>query len=308
MAACVAATATADIASGQMVSAPAPVAAAPVPASSVSGAINNRGRILKSVKWGMIETGGSALEKFQLCKELGFYGMELNSPVDVPTAELVAASAATGMPIHGLVDMKHWDFRISSPDKATRDEGRKFLEQGIRDSHAMGGHTVLLVPGRVSGADETHDDVWNRSIAEIRKVLPLASHLGVRVLIENVWNGFCETPEQLRDYLDEIASPWVGSYFDIGNVQKLSPPANWIRVLGSRIAKLDVKDWDEAGRDINGGFGGFCKIGDGSVDWPGVREALAEVNYSGWCTAEVTGGGRERLADIAQRMDLALGL
>ena len=48
-----------------------------------------------------------------------------------------------------------------------------------------------------------------------RKVLPLASKLGVWILIENVWNGFCESPEQYRDYIDEIGSPWVGAYFDI---------------------------------------------------------------------------------------------
>ena len=137
-------------------------------------------------------------------------------------------------------------------------------------------------------------------MAGICQVLPTAAALGVRVLIENVWNGFCETPEQLRDYLDEIDSPWVGAYFDIGNAQKFASPAAWIRTLGGRIVKLDVKDWGVAN--------GFCKIGDGDVDWPAVREALGEIGYSGWCTAEVTGGGRDRLADIAERMDTVLGV
>src|SRR5690606_14657961 len=161
------------------------------------------------------------------------------------------------------------------------------LEQALRDSHAMGGFTVLLVPGVVN-EEATHDQVWERSIAEIRKTLPLASLLGVRVLIENVWNGFCESPELFRDYLDETDSPWVGAYYDIGNSQRLAPSEKWVRVLGSRIVKLDVKDW--------GVDAGFCKIGDGDVDWAAVREALAEINFSGWCTAEVTGGGREELA------------
>lgn len=261
---------------------------------------SNRDRILKSVKWGMIQTDGSVLEKFELCKELGFDGMELESPVDASMEELIAASNATGMPIHGVVDMKHWYLRLSSPDEAERNEGRAYLEQAIRDAHALGGHSVLLVPGKVYRDKETHDDVWNRSITEIRKVLPLASQLGVRVLIENVWNGFCETPEQLCDYLDEINSPWVGAYFDIGNAQKFSPPAEWIRVLGSRIVKLDMKGW--------GVTAGFCKIGDGDINWTAVREALAEINYCGWCTAEVEGGSEERLADIMDRMNQALEL
>lgn len=262
--------------------------------------INNAGKIFKSVKWQMVQTEGSVLEKFELCKELGYDGMELISPAEFQSEEVIAASKKTGMPIHGLVDMKHWQVRLSSPDLATREEGRQFLEQGIRDANAFGGDTVLLVPGKVSGSNETHDDVWNRSIEQIQKVLPLASRLGVRVLIENVWNGFCETPEQLRDYLDEINSPWVGAYFDIGNVRKFGPSEDWIRVLGNRIVKLDVKDW---GKD-----NGFCKIGDGDVNWVAVREALAEIKYNGWCTAEVEGGGPERLADIAARMNRVLAL
>ncbi len=261
-------------------------------------------RIYKSLKWGMIKTPGTVLEKFQLCEELGYDGMELISPLEELEVEsLLAASRQTGMPIHGLVDMRHWKLRLSSPDAEQRAAGVEVLSQAIKDAKALGGDSVLLVPGKVTGDDENHELVWSRSIVEIRKVLPLAGRLGIRVLIENVWNGFCETPEQLRDYLDEINSPWVGSYFDIGNAQKFAPSQDWIRTLGHRIVKLDLKGW---------GLGmpnrGFCKIGDGTIDWAEVRKALAEIGYAGWCTAEVVGGTRERLAEISQRMDNVLGL
>lgn len=243
----------------------------------------------------MIETDGSVAEKFQLCKDLGYTGMELVSPLDgISIAEITAVRQSTAMPVHGVVDMKHWSVRLSDPDEKVRAQGVEHLRQALVDCHAMGGFSVLLVPGKVSGAEETHEDVWTRSIQGIRQVLPLASRLGVRVLIENVWNGFCETPEEMRDYLDEINSPWVGAYFDIGNVRKFGPSEEWIRLLGERIVKLDVKDWSEKG--------GFCKIGDGDVDWPQVRQALQEIGFSGWCTAEVNGGGAEELEDIHRRM------
>ncbi len=257
-----------------------------------------KGRIFKAVKWGMIGVEGSVLDKFRLQKELGYDGLELVGPSLLPADEVRRASDATGMPVHGVVNMKHWEIRLSSPDPSVREKGVAHLEQCLRDAQAFGGSSVLLVPGRVSGPDETHDDVWKRSIVEIRKVLPLASKLGVRVLIENVWNGFCESPEQFRDYLDEIDSPWVGAYFDIGNCRKFGPSEDWVRTLGSRIVKLDCKDWGDTEK--------FCKIGDGDVDWPAVRQALADIGFSGWCTAEVEGGDRERLADIGARMDRVL--
>ncbi len=254
--------------------------------------------VLRSVKWGMIEIDGSVLDKFELCKELGYDGMELISPTEITAEEIREASEATSMPIHGLVDMKHWQIRLSSPDPQVRDNGRQILDRAIADAKTFGGDSVLLVPGKVGGDDETHDHVWNRSIAEIRKSIPVAARLGVRILIENVWNGFCETPDQLKDYIDEINSPWVGVYFDIGNAQKFAPSEQWIKTLGARIVKLDIKDW--------GIENGFCKIGEGDVDWKAVNEALAEIGFSGWSTAEVQGGDRERLADIAQRMERVL--
>jgi hexulose-6-phosphate isomerase len=274
----------------------------PVVAQSGAAAVSaaGQGRIYKAVKWGMIETGGSVTDKFRLQKELGYDGMELVSPSELTADEVRQASDETGMPVHGLVDMKHWEIRLSSPDPKVRDKGVAILEQCLRDCKAFGGSSVLLVPGRVSGPEETHDNVWERSIVGIRKVLPVASQLGIWILIENVWNGFCESPEQMRDYLDEIASPWVGAYFDIGNCRKFGRSEDWVRTLGKRIVKLDCKDW--------GDTEGFGKIGDGDVDWPAVRQALAEINFSGWCTAEVNGGGRDELADIAKRMNHVLML
>jgi L-ribulose-5-phosphate 3-epimerase len=258
-----------------------------------------KGRIYKAVKWGMIAGGGSVLDKFKLQKELGYDGMELVSPWDGDADEVRRASETTGMPVHAVVDMKHWDIRLSSPDAKMREQGVEILKQALRDARAVGGNAVLLVPGKVSGPDETHDDVWNRSISEIHKALPLASKLGVRICIENVWNGFCETPEQARDYIDAIGSTWVGAWFDIGNCRKFGQSDDWIRTLGNRIVKLDIKDWSK-----KRGFA--SQIGDGDINWPAVRQALADINYSGWCTAEVGGGGREVLADIAARMNRVL--
>lgn len=259
---------------------------------------SNRGRIFKADKGGGI--GGNYDEmvaKLEQYKALGFDGIEGGSP-DIPDiAALNRAMEATSFRVHGVVDGVHWQQRLSSPDPNVREAGRAALEQAIIDSHAIGGSSVLLVPGRVTDENETHDDVWERSIVEIRKVLPTASRLGIRILIENVWNGFCEDAEQFRDYIDEIDSPWVGAYFDIGNVRKFGPPEEWIRVLDHRIIKLDVKDW--------GVENGFCRLSEGDVDWPAVRQALADINFTGWATRE---GGDNSLEDTAMLMDELLDL
>ena len=252
----------------------------------------NKGLIYKSVKWG----GQPNLPRMQKLKELGFDGIEGSAP-GMNVGALRKACDEVGLPMHGVVYNKHWQKRLSSPVEAERNESRKGLEAAIRESKAVGGSSVLLVPGVVRGEqnNESHEQVWERSIAEIRKVIPLASKLGIHVLIETVWNGFCYKPEQFRDYLDEINNPWVQAYYDIGNMQKFAPSHEWIRILGNRNVKLDVKDWGKSN--------GFCKIGDGDVDWPDVRKALGEIGFTGWSTAEVGGGKRDRIKEIHDRMD-----
>lgn len=253
----------------------------------------NRGLIFKAVK------GGASVTPQQLAelKRLGFDGIEGSAPGIEDAAALREMVAAAGLRMHGVVDSVHWKQRLSSADAAEREAGRVALEQALRDARAVGGSSVLLVVGKVTGDNETHDHVRDRSIAEIRKVLPVAGETGVRILVETVWNGFCESPESFRDYLDEIGSPWVGAYFDIGNMQKFAPAPDWIRTLGSRIVKLDIKDW--------GAGNGFCKLGEGDVDWAGVRRALAEIRFTGWATREGSDGS---LAETARLMDELLDL
>ncbi len=257
----------------------------------------NKGRIFISNKGGFIgKDEESAIKTMEEYKRLGFDGIETQSP-GLNVEAVNAARAKVNYTVHGIVDQIHWNQRLSSPDAAVREVGVQGLLTAIRDCKSVGGSAVLLVPGKVTGADETHDDVWKRSIVEIRKVLPLASELGIRVLIENVWNGFCETPEQYRDYIDEINSPWVGAYFDIGNVRKFGKPEEWIAVLGSRVVKLDVKDW--------GVKNGFCRLGEGDVDWPAVRAALKQIGFTGWATRE---GRDNSLEDTVELMNKLLDL
>lgn len=257
-----------------------------------------KGKIFKADKGNGIGKDYDAMvATLQRYKDHGFHGLEGGSPTIPDIDALNRAIEKVGFPVHGVVDMVHWKDRLSDPDPVVRERGREALAQAVRDSKSIGGTTVLLVPGRVTGPDETHEDVWNRSIIEIRKVLPLAAEKKIKILIENVWNGFCETPEEYRDYIDAIESEWVGAYFDIGNVRKFGKPEDWIRMLGKRVVKLDMKDW--------GKENGFCRLGEGDVDWPAVREALAEINYTGWATRE---GSDKSLADTSQLMDELLDL
>lgn len=283
-------------------------------AASPVEAATGKPRFQFSVKYGMIqEPGLSVTDKFKLLKDLGYDGVEMDSQFSVPVKDLLAAQDATGLPVQGVVNANHWSVRLSDPTAEIRAKALEELLAGLRFTNAVGGSTLLLVPGAVREAkNENKEQVWERSIAGIRQAIPLAAELGVRIGIENVWNQFLyqhgndapadQKPDEFIRYADEINSTWVGIYFDLSNHRKYSYAPDWIRAMGTRIIKCDTKDYRLAKDAGEGKKEGFCDIGDGSVDWAGTRQALADINYFGWISSEVGGGNRARLADNLARM------
>lgn len=256
-------------------------------------------RCRKAVKYDMVRTGGSVAEKFELLRRCGFDGVELDSPNGLSRDEVLRARDATGLAIPGVVDSEHWGKPLSDPDANVRALGVAALTTALRDCKAYGGTSVLLVPAVVT-KQVTYADAWERSQAEVRKVLPLAAELQIRILIENVWNRFLIGPTELARYVDELASPWVGVHFDAGNLVKFGYPEQWVPILGKRIHKVDVKDYKD-GRAGDAGFD--VALNDGDTDWPAVVRALRDIGYDGWFTAEMAGGGEDHLRDLAARMD-----
>ncbi len=249
----------------------------------------------KACKLSMVQEGKTLEDKFRLLRDIGFDATELDSPNPYSTSEVLAAKKASGLRIHGTIDSVHWRHTLSDPDPKVRAKGLQALRTGLQDAHDYGATTCLLVPGIVR-KNIPYDLVYKRSQKEIRKALPLAEKLGVKIAIENVWNGFLQSPLEFRNYLDEFRSPWIGAYLDIGNMRKFGWPTHWIRILGKRIVKVDIKGWS-----FKKGFG--VEILQGDIDWKACMRELAKVGYQDVITAEVQGGNRERLTKIAKDLD-----
>ncbi|HOW69642.1 MAG TPA: sugar phosphate isomerase/epimerase family protein [Phycisphaerae bacterium] len=263
--------------------------------------------IRKAVKIGMTPGNLPLIERFTMLKELGFDGVELDSPSTLEVREVLDARDRSGLPIHGVVDSVHWNLPLSHPDAKVRRQGLDGLIAAIRDAKAYGAASVLLVPATVDKR-MTYDAAYKRSQEEIRKVIPLATELGVVIAIENVWNSFLLSPLEAARYIDEFNSPAVRFYFDVGNVVRLGWPEQWIRILGKRVLKIDVKEFSRKKMNEQGLGKGFdVELMEGDCDWPAVMKALREIGFSGWFTAEVPGGDRERLKAIAARMDRIIG-
>jgi hexulose-6-phosphate isomerase len=283
----------------------AALAAAALAPSTLAAAEEARKKrtLRKGVSLGMVSGKQSILEKFKLLKELGFDGIELNYPGGPDKSEILQARDATGLAIGNIIDSVHWNQPLSDPNPEVRAKGLAALQQSLRDAKELGCPAVLLVPAVVS-KQVSYEDAYTRSQVEIRKAIPLAEELGVRIAIENVWNQFLLSPVEAARYVDELKSPMVGWHFDVGNVINYGWPEQWVRILNQRIVTLHIKEFSRKRRNEEGLSKGFdVQLLEGDNDWPAVMKAIDEVGFKGWSIAEIPGGDAARLKDIAERMD-----
>jgi len=278
------------------------------PGSALASPQQPKLQIKKSLKYSMVKEKMPITDQFMMLRDIGFDGVEMDSPSDLNIDDVLEAKEKSGLEIPGVINSMHWKAPLSDPDPEVRARCRKATEIALRDCKAYGGTTVLLVPGVVNDKI-SYKDAYLRSQEEIKKVLPVIEETGVKLAFENVWNNFLLSPMEAARYVDQFDHPMVGWYFDVGNVVRYGWPEHWIEALGDRIFKLDIKEYSRKKQTDEGIWKGFdVELLEGDCNWPEVNKALEKIGYSGWASAEVAGGGRERLAFISQKMDTIFGL
>lgn len=270
----------------------ASAAVSPLPAPAP--AAEPEKRFKKALGWDMIREDLPLDDKLRMVRDVGFEGVEMPAQhlqSGAPQREaILRACQQAGVTVHGIANASHAGLAAS-----------------LEVAEACGATSVLWVVRHDPQA--SYMDQYRRTQEVLREAIPHAEKRRVPILIENVWASFLIEPLTMARYIDELDSPWVKSYFDVGNVMRWGWPQQWIEVLGQRISKIHIKEYSLK-IAMNEGLGkGFnVPIGEGDIDWAAVRQQLEKVGFSGWATAEVAGGDRTRLAEIAAQMDRVLAL
>jgi L-ribulose-5-phosphate 3-epimerase len=257
--------------------------------------------IKKGLVLDMLPASLSYSDRFKMARDVGFDVVQAPTTPDEHTAEEIKhAAAAASIRIDSVMNMDHWKYPLSSDDPEVVEKSLAGMRTSLHNAKLWGSDTVLLVPAVVN-PQTSYGDAWTRSQNHIRKLIPLASELQIIIALEEVWNKFLLSPLEMAKYIAEFQSPWIKAWFDVGNVVLYGYPQDWIRTLGKDIVNVHLKDFkrkEDAYAWVN--------LGDGDVDWPAVRQAFAEIGYSGSAIAELAGGDEVYLRDVSRRIDRLL--
>ena len=257
--------------------------------------------IKKGLVLDMLPPSLSYPDRFKMARDAGFDVVQAPTTPDEHTAEEIKnAAAAANIRIDSVMNMDHWKYPLSSNDPEVVEKSLAGMRTSLHNAKLWGSNTVLLVPAVVN-PHTSYRDAWTRSQNQIRKLIPLASELKIIIALEEVWNKFLLSPLEMAKYIAEFQSPWIKAWFDVGNVLLYGYPQDWIRTLGKDIVNVHLKDFKRK----EDGYA-WVNLGDGDVDWPAVRQAFAEIGYSGSAIAELASGDEAYLRDVSRRIDRLL--
>ncbi|HZG83638.1 sugar phosphate isomerase/epimerase family protein [Paenibacillus sp.] len=249
--------------------------------------------------------------------EAGFDGIELamnedgELSLDCTDDEIRSirrTAEEAGIELSSLASGLYWSYSLTSDDPRTREKAKSIVKRQLELAAALGVDTILVVPGAV-GVDfipdagvVAYDQAYDRALEAMASLAGTAEEFGVAIGVENVWNKFLLSPLEMRQFIDAVDSPYVGSYFDVGNVLFSGYPEQWIRILGKRIKKVHFKDY----RRNAGGLHGFVDLLAGDVDYPEVMRALREIGYDSYVTAEMIPPYTHHAATIVKNTSTAM--
>jgi L-ribulose-5-phosphate 3-epimerase len=269
-------------------------------------------RVFAAVNAWSLPQDWSPGEQVGAAARAGLRGIELvlgeRGPLDFETAldefrVLGEQAESLGLTITSLATDVFWRVNYGVPERADRARAMELTLRMLDRAAAARAGAILVVPAVVGRADEArrrvgYADALSRAYEALLSLRFEAEDRGVVIAIENVWNRFLLSAMEMVELIDRVNSPCVGAYLDIGNVLAYGYPEDWIELLGRRIARVHAKDYDVR----QPGAAGFCPLGEGSIDWPGVIAALRQVGYTGPLTYE----GPGELVDIAARLNRIL--
>ena len=165
------------------------------------------------------------------------------------------------------------EYKGNEEDAAVRDRVVALVQKAIRACAGMGGVGILLPYFDPENIDMSrkHADLL---IEDLKRCAPIAEDLGIKVALETSFS-----PGLLRTICDGVGSEMVGVYQDTANALIYGQDSvNMLVALPEHTKLIHLKDTQRS------------DLGEGDVDFPACRDAIAKIGYEGWLIFETPAG------------------
>ncbi|MBP3409893.1 MAG: sugar phosphate isomerase/epimerase, partial [Clostridia bacterium] len=170
----------------------------------------------------------SIREACEEVKKAGYDGVELvlseGGELNMKTSEkeLLAIRRMVndmGLEVASVGAWNMWEHNLAGNNEADAEYACSIAKKQVECAQAFGADATLIVPGWVgtnfAPGIVRYDQAYENSQKRLAKLAPFAQAAGVALAVENVWNKFLLSPIEMRRFLDEINSDYVGAYFDV---------------------------------------------------------------------------------------------
>lgn len=197
-------------------------------------------------------------------------------------ATLRQAIANSGVRISTMCLSAHRKYALGSHDPEIRRQGQEIFYKAIEFGVDIGLRVV-----QVMGYDvfyETSDAETRANFMEgLALGTQMASQAGMMLGLENLDTPFVENATQGLAVIDEINSPWLRLYLDMGNLAAAGYyPPDELRLAKDKLLGIHVKD--AASKVIRG-----IPFGEGIVPFQEIFKTLADMGFWGMLVVEMWG-------------------
>lgn len=238
------------------------------------------------------------------CSEAGYRGIELGPVGFMPETPAIlqegleehALELIGGVVFRPYHDPNAWDEVLD----ATHRTGKALDAHGAQHLVLIDSISPRRAPtaGRAGEAEQMDRAEWiafRNRIAESARIG--TEEYGLTVGFHAHAAGFIDFEPELECLLDEVDEKFLKICFDTGHHSYAGfDPVAFMKKHIGRISYMHFKDIDPGVKagviEKRTGFydacgqGIFCNLGDGDVDFTGVRQLLIDNGFEGWCTVE----------------------
>ena len=243
-------------------------------------------------------------ERIMAARVAGFDGVEIQYPYELPAIQLKELLERADLPLV-LINLPAGDFTQSGAGLAAVPSRQADFDAALQEALAYAAmvrpQSVNVLPGRLA-KDVAREEALQTLVDNLRKSAEAFALLGIRVVCEAInpldMPGFLiNTPEDLQALLARVEHPNCQAQLDLYHMARQElDVADGIRLLGPRIGHVQFADYPGRGAP-----------GTGTVAFGPLIEALREIGYAGWLSAEYRPDSPDTVAGLGWLKDWQQG-